>query len=212
MRGTTLYAAYGANTNIRAMERRCPDAVPVGAARIFGWKLMFRGVADVVPQTGAELWVALWEITPKCERALDHFESYPSLYVKRDFVLTQDDGSQRYGMFYVMNNASGSFVPYVSYQETLREGYGDFDMPIEQINRAIHEAELAESQLPTRMPVTDVKLRYPQLGSAWERRDRKAAKKAPKKGRQGVLIDERGQPLTTTYKWPHMPRRERQEA
>ena len=44
-----IYIAYGANTNRRAMARRCPNAKPIGAGFIVGQRFKFNNVADIVP-------------------------------------------------------------------------------------------------------------------------------------------------------------------
>lgn len=44
-----LYMAYGMNTNRDAMEVRCPDAQALGGFYLPGYRLVFRGVADIIP-------------------------------------------------------------------------------------------------------------------------------------------------------------------
>jgi gamma-glutamylcyclotransferase (GGCT)/AIG2-like uncharacterized protein YtfP len=130
------------------MVHRCPKAEPVGTAVITDWRLVFRGVADIIPHAGHSVHVALWDITESCERALDAFEGYPSLYIKRDFIFTEH-GKSRNGMFYAMNEPRGFSMPWSGYEETLRTGYEAFGIPVEQIDAAIKhavEAEAAEEQ------------------------------------------------------------------
>lgn len=138
-----LYFAYGANTNLGSMERRCPAARPLCALRLKDYKLMFRGVADVVPAKGAEVFGALWRITPACERALDRFEGFPRLYTK-SYASAVIGGVEVDVMFYVMNGSTDHVPPSHYYEATLREGYADFDLPAAQLDDAIAEATLAE--------------------------------------------------------------------
>ena len=47
-----LYAGYGSNLNRTQMQERCPDANIVTTKVLKGWRLCFRGVADIVPEHG----------------------------------------------------------------------------------------------------------------------------------------------------------------
>ena len=142
---TKLYAAYGANTHLESMAHRCPDARPIAAIVLYDWKLVFRGVADLVEAPGEKACCALWEITDEDERALDRFEGFPNLYVKREFEIVKD-GEVLTGMFYVMRDARGTAPPPRYYEETLRAGYEDFGMNTAQIDRAIREATGRKAQ------------------------------------------------------------------
>jgi gamma-glutamylcyclotransferase (GGCT)/AIG2-like uncharacterized protein YtfP len=134
----TLYFAYGANTNHEAMKLRCPEAIPYRPITLSGYKLAFRGVADVIPQEDSKVAGMLWWITKSCEKRLDRFEGFPNLYVKEYGVLTID-GKREFVMFYVMNDASHFSPPYPSYEECLREGYKQSHLPAEQLDIAIDE-------------------------------------------------------------------------
>jgi hypothetical protein len=80
-----LYMAYGMNTNRRAMEARCPLAKPMGGFYLPNYRLVFRGVADIVPEDGGVVPVVLWSITGKCLQALDRLEGYPhSVHTTQD--------------------------------------------------------------------------------------------------------------------------------
>lgn len=134
----TLYFAYGANTNVGAMANRCPLAKPHSSMKLRGHKLVFRGVADVVPAKGSMVEGALWWITPQCERALDSFEGFPTFYGKQYGKVTLD-GVEHIVMFYTMVEDGPRSPPYNSYERTLREGYDQFGLPQSQIDAAIAE-------------------------------------------------------------------------
>ena len=61
-----LCFAYGSNLDLRRFRRRCPGATGVGRGRLPEFQLAFTrysraekgGVADIVPQPGAEVWGA----------------------------------------------------------------------------------------------------------------------------------------------------------
>jgi hypothetical protein len=134
----SLYFAYGANTNLAAMARRCPKAKPLGMTSVKDYRLVFRGVADVEPCKGSILFGALWEITPQCERSLDAFEGFPTLYEKMYGVMPIK-GVQQEIMIYTMTDphGRGTGKPPATYEQTLREGYAHFGIPEYQIDEAI---------------------------------------------------------------------------
>lgn len=140
-----LYFAYGANTNLAQMARRCPSARYVCNVTLRNHQLVFRGVADVVPARDKTVRGALWLITPACEQALDGFEGFPLLYVKR-YVTVRIAGKRRRIMFYVMRNRRYEGLPSASYEECLRTGYGDCGMPEAQIDDAIQRAARSASK------------------------------------------------------------------
>ena len=90
----TLYFAYGSNINLDQMEQRCPDAVALETVTLHGYELAFRagGVATIIPHEGSQVNGLLWELTPKCEEALDFYEGFPRLYTKEQVTVTGNDG------------------------------------------------------------------------------------------------------------------------
>jgi gamma-glutamylcyclotransferase (GGCT)/AIG2-like uncharacterized protein YtfP len=144
-----FYFAYGANTHREHMASRCPAAKPVGKVKLFGHALAFRGVADVIRAT-PDVCVhgALWSITDECERALDRFEGFPNLYIKRVSMLRLRGETVRV-MFYVMRKNDDEFSPPPrSYENTLREGYAGFGLSLRQIDEAIAHATASDSPPP----------------------------------------------------------------
>lgn len=139
MNGWKMYFAYGANTDMDMMAMRCPAARPIGTVVLHDHRLVFRGVADVVPADGRQVVGAVWWITPACEAALDRFEGYPRLYVKKTVQFTLD-GVRHDCMLYVMRQQRGEALPYGDYVATLKRGYNDFRIPQQQILTAIQEA------------------------------------------------------------------------
>tara|TARA_R100000700_G_scaffold26046_1_gene32859 strand:+ start:2293 stop:2775 length:483 start_codon:yes stop_codon:yes gene_type:complete len=119
-----LYLAYGSNLNKKQMAVRCPAARPVGSAMIYGWELVFRGVADIVKSKDTSMYlpVGIWEIEPEDELSLDVYEGYrgddTSLYDKIKVA-----GIMTYQM-----TSDGIYAPSASYFNSILEGYRDFGL------------------------------------------------------------------------------------
>jgi len=124
-----VYLAYGSNLNLEQMAYRCPNATVIGTAVLSGYRLVFRGgrhsgVATIEQEQGSAVPVLLWEITKRCEQALDRYEGYPHLYRKEQ--LTVDlDGQEVRAMAYVMNEGPPPAMPGAYYYATILHGYRD---------------------------------------------------------------------------------------
>src|SRR5260370_28717436 len=79
-----LYFAYGSNMDWDQMKTRCPSACFVGVAVLRDHRLAFTrrskkracGVADAVPEEGAAVWGAVFEIADVDIGRLDDTEGY----------------------------------------------------------------------------------------------------------------------------------------
>jgi hypothetical protein len=120
------YLAYGSNLNVKQMAMRCPDARPIEAIVIEGWQLTFRGVADIEPKADAMLSAGIWKITKKCEKALDRYEGFPTLYGKIYFNFEIEGKNQRV-LSYQMNRSNYAY-PNQSYYDCIKQGYNDFNL------------------------------------------------------------------------------------
>ena len=140
-----LYFAYGSNLNLAQMKHRCPAAKVVGRKNLRGWKLVFRGVLDVIEDPRCTVHGGLFWITDKCEAALDRYEGFPSLYGKREFEI---DGNP--GIFYTMNPAHPSRYdiapPSDYYYEACLEGFRDFGIDPQRLRRARAHAVKTEAE------------------------------------------------------------------
>lgn len=103
------YFAYGSNMNLHQMDYRCPASEVVENVRLEDYRLAFRGrnpgngVATILPEKGSHVDGVLWNITPDCEKSLDHYEGYPSLYGKEQVIVQNQAGERQSVMVYVMN-------------------------------------------------------------------------------------------------------------
>ena len=135
----TLYFAYGSNLNRADMRVRCPGADPVEPARLHGWRLAFRGVADIERAPGEAVEGALWRLTPACVRSLDRYEGAPSHY-RRLAVEVETASGPRGAMTYVMTSQRYLGLPSAHYRETIAQGFRDWDLPIASLDHAVEAA------------------------------------------------------------------------
>ena len=140
-----LYGAYGANTNIESMRRRCPDSHPYGGwellsdsrALLMDHELVFNHHADVRPRTGTGVELAIWEVSAEDLADLDAFEGYPSYYGRNQVRVRLASGRPLNVWIYYMQDTQRIAAPAASYVSMLREGYQDFGMDARQIDRAL---------------------------------------------------------------------------
>jgi gamma-glutamylcyclotransferase (GGCT)/AIG2-like uncharacterized protein YtfP len=130
-----LYFAYGSNLNLRAMAHRCPRAKALTAARLEGYRLVFRRYADISPDPKGTVWGALFELTPACVRALDKYEDEALGIYRKITVTVTDDHGTRAAMAYVMN-AGPLAPPDVAYYGEIARGYRDWKLDEALLRRA----------------------------------------------------------------------------
>lgn len=123
--------AYGSNLNLGQMDVRCPRATSLGRLKLEDWRLVFRGVADCVPEEGAVCYGGVWVITEECERVLDRYEGCRAdgsgMYWK-DYIPIEPCEHGDSMLVYRMNS-EGIMPPSKYYFDVIRDGYRDFRMP-----------------------------------------------------------------------------------
>jgi len=143
-----LYFAYGSNLNLDQMGYRCPDAKVVGPVTLENYELLFRGVATIAPKEGSVVHGLIWEITPQCEQALNHYEGFPSFYYKEDVTVRTPSGEQVTAMAYIMTEWYGDkpSLPSSTYYNGIRQGFIQNGLPLESLEQAL-EHTMDELQL-----------------------------------------------------------------
>ena len=144
MNDKTLYFAYGSNINLDQMTHRCPDAKPLGPVTLDNYELLFRGspggsgFATIAPCEGSQVQGLLWEITPRCERALDFYESYPRFYDKQTVPVRDSQGKEYQVMVYVMTGelSRNPAAPSPYYYAGIVDGLHQNGMPVEPLEQA----------------------------------------------------------------------------
>jgi gamma-glutamylcyclotransferase (GGCT)/AIG2-like uncharacterized protein YtfP len=139
------YFAYGSNLNKTDMRTRCPDARPDAPAKLKGWRLTFRGVADIEPAEGRTVHGALWWLSPDDIRGLDRYEGAPSNYRQRVVEVQTGEGRVT-AMTYVMTHPDYLGLPSRWYLSRIETGFEEWSLPRSELIRALREtqAELAE--------------------------------------------------------------------
>ena len=123
-----LYFAYGSNLNVEQMSYRSPTATPLGSAYFPGWRLVFRGVADIeIGEPEDMLPVGIWEIGPEDEAALDRYEGVKHGLYRKVII----NGMMTYRM-----NHSGYAYPSSDYFRTILEGYRAFGLDESELYNA----------------------------------------------------------------------------
>ena len=130
------YIAYGSNLNIRQMKMRCPSARIIGTSNLEGYELLFKGsktgsYLTVEKKESGIVPVAVWEVTPNDELALDRYEGFPTFYYKEDMTLPikgirTGKVRQRQVFVYIMHEDRPIGTPSDCYLRTCLEGYDDF--------------------------------------------------------------------------------------
>ena len=128
-----IYMAYGSNLDKSQMKIRCPKATSLGFILVPNHRLVFKGVADMIPAKNFSCPVGLWDITEDCETALDYYEGFPRLYRKKYF---ENQKTKDTYMAYVMNgNDLGN--PMEKYLQGIINGYDDFGIEKKYLEEAL---------------------------------------------------------------------------
>lgn len=147
-----LYLAYGSNLSVKQMERRCPDAKPIGKAILPNWKLLFKIHATIEPCKGSKVPVLVWKISDRDEQNLDRYEGYSSYYIKQDVGILMTDLRGRNprpatAMVYIMADAHRVRMPMKGYVDILVEGYERFGFDMDILREALREThDIAEKE------------------------------------------------------------------
>ena len=130
-----LYFAYGMNTNREEMAYRCPTAIPLGKAVLFGYQFEFKSFATISHDPNKKVEGVLWSITPTDEMALDVLEGFPEFYTKKNVKVIHDDMSY-IAMTYIMSPRERNYPPSDGYYSMVSQGYQQFGLSQSQLLEA----------------------------------------------------------------------------
>lgn len=149
------YIAYGSNLNIRQMRWRCPTARIIGTGTLEDWRLLFKGsktgaYLTIEQEEGFRVPVAVWEVSPQDEAALDRYEGFPNFYYKKEMVLDISGIKtgkirRRRAFVYIMHEDRKIEIPSIGYVRVCLEGYSNFGFDVETLLNAYdHSVEVAK--------------------------------------------------------------------
>ena len=141
------YIAYGSNLNVAQMVRRCPGAKPIGTAVLENYILYFKGSGSgcyltIEQKSGGKVPVAIWEVTPEDEKALDRYEGFPRFYCKHNFTLNvtafdEKTTAELECFAYIMTEGREVGLPTPYYLATCIQGYKDFGFDTRILKRTV---------------------------------------------------------------------------
>lgn len=131
-----LYFAYGANTHIDSMSRRCPTALDLGPATLPNYQYRFARHADVVQFFTGTVRGVLWDITEDDLYSLDRFEGYPNYY-ERKTVLVEHRGVLKEALVYYMTPGNPGALPGQGYLDLILEGFQEHQIDTKQVFDAL---------------------------------------------------------------------------
>ena len=135
------YFAYGSNLGVSQLHRRCPRARQVGVAELRGHRIGFTrisrsrggGVADLVPEAGASVWGALFDLQDDGFGALDEYEGVPTAYRREVWEFTKLDRSTVRAWVYVVAAKRPDVLPSYQYWKVIVEGAREAGLPAEYV-------------------------------------------------------------------------------
>lgn len=133
-----LYAAYGSNTNLDQMARRCPNSKRVCNGIIENYKLVFNVHLDIIPCKNENVYVVLWEIDSKDWKSLDMYEGYPQYYIRKKVDVVRENGKREKAIVYVMtDDCKGISPPARNYFYNCEIGFIENGLPTESLYNAL---------------------------------------------------------------------------
>ena len=120
------YIAYGSNMSENQMAHHCPGARLIGTGYLPNHRLEFYLHATVERSRArdAGVPVAVWEIDAADEKSLDRYEGFPTYYTKQRRKVIMNDGSEIYGMVYIMKMIRPA-PPAARYYDAIADAYAD---------------------------------------------------------------------------------------
>jgi gamma-glutamylcyclotransferase (GGCT)/AIG2-like uncharacterized protein YtfP len=147
-----LYFAYGSNLGESVLRTRCPRARQVGIAKIDGFRVGFTrksthrggGVANLVAESGATVWGALFDLSEDGFDILDEYEGAPTAYRREVWDFARPDLSIAPAWVYVVVSPQLEVPPSHRYWKIIVEGAREAGLPSDYVARLEGLAHLPE--------------------------------------------------------------------
>lgn len=133
------YLAYGMNTNLAGMAKRCPKAISLGKVMLIDHTFKFKHHADAEYSPNRVMECALWAITEECEKSLDALEGYPYYYDKKTVTVTWNGKTIEAMIYFMTNTFDMPSKPSQIYLDMLIQGYHQHEMSTNIIYSAYEE-------------------------------------------------------------------------
>lgn len=140
-----LYFAYGSNTHLEQMRHRCPDAVNLGPATLPGFRLSFRGHADVELDRRYDVQGLLWQINDYDLEGLDIYEGFPSYYLRQRVFVYNNYDEEQVAWVYTMARQDFESAPSKGYYDVCMEGYLENGLETIQLTEAADRVSYNDS-------------------------------------------------------------------
>jgi gamma-glutamylcyclotransferase (GGCT)/AIG2-like uncharacterized protein YtfP len=135
------YAAYGSNMDPAQMAVRCPHSPQQSTGWLEGWRLTFGGedlgwegaLATVVEAAGQRVFVALYEMSPVDEVALDSWDGATLGYYRKFKVRVSTLDGDVLAWLYVLNDYEGG-LPSARYLGILADAAEAAGAPADYVN------------------------------------------------------------------------------
>lgn len=157
-----VYFAFGSNTNLAQMRERCPDAVPIDAAELQGFAMIFAGnsvaqnggVATVVRAASSSAWGVAFEVDDRCLLMLDRHEGAPWFYQRATarVRLEQSGSTPTDVVLYVLPPHHAPRMPSPPYVARIRAGFASAGLPDGAIDHALDRTRAAIREAPAAAP------------------------------------------------------------
>jgi cation transport regulator ChaC len=129
-----LHFAYGSNMHSAIMRKHAPDAVPVGVARLPGYRFLVTadGYASVEPARGRSVHGIMWRLTPRDRVTLDAWENVAGGLYRAVILPVYFAGRRRLALVYVGRRRPPG-QPKAGYMEIVVEAARALELPPDYI-------------------------------------------------------------------------------
>jgi len=81
-------------------------------------------------------------ISPKDLEVLDRYEGYPTLYYRQEIKVDARGTGEQVVMSYMMHQTYKISLPRAGYYDIIVEGYSNWGLPVEQLDKTIDLEEI----------------------------------------------------------------------
>lgn len=117
------------------MSSRCKNSIPIKRVVLRNYKLIFNQLADMIEEEGELVLGAIYVISKDELLQLDKLEGYPDLYTRKQVEVEDENGNLYDAIAYVLVDKDLEAPPEY-YYNILIKGYADWELPIDNLEKA----------------------------------------------------------------------------